>query len=390
MDKRTLGILFFGLFLVMLGFGIIIPALPYYTLEMHGDARTVGFLMASYSIMNVIFAPLWGRLSDRIGRKPIFMTGIAGLGLSFVLFGLATNMPQLFGARILGGILGAAALPTAFAIVGDRSPPEARAKSVGLLGAAVGLGMVVGPAIGGLAGQYSHKLPFFIAGVTSLLTVFFIAAMLPGGLPPAIKHKPTWRQALQETGSALWPLYLLTFVSTFAFTNMEATFVLFAKDRFALTIGQVGGLFATMALVSAGVQGGMVGKLVQKHGEGTIIKTGTAILASGLFFVILAGNYWALTLAMCWTGVGSALMRSALATGVSKGAQSGQGTAMGMLQSFESMARVVGPAVGGMLYYSHPDWPYLAGSLVMAGAFFFALAVLRPKAPQPGIVKAAS
>ena len=389
MDKRTLGILFFGLFLVMMGFGIIIPALPYYTLEMHGDARTVGFLMASYSMMNVLFAPLWGRLSDRVGRKPIFLIGIAGLGLSFVLFGLATSMEGLFGARILGGMLGAAALPTAFAIVGDRSPADQRAKSIGMLGAALGLGMVVGPAIGGIAGHFSHQMPFFVAGATSLLTCGFIATMLPGGLPPAVAHKPTWMQALKETGSALWPFYLLTFVQTFAFTNLEATFVLYAKDRFGLSIGQVGAVFATMALVSAAVQGGMVGKLVQKHGEANVVKAGAAILGTGLFSVILAANWWALTMAMCWTGIGSALLRSALATGVSKGAQAGQGTAMGMMQSFESMARVVGPAVGGMLYYSHHDRPYVVGALVMGLAFLFALTSLRPAIPPVEVANAA-
>jgi DHA1 family multidrug resistance protein-like MFS transporter len=389
MDKRTLGVLFAGMFLVMLGFGIIIPALPYYTLEMHGDSRTVGFLMASYSVMNVLFAPLWGRLSDRIGRKPIFMIGIAGLGVSFLLFGLATTMPQLFAARIVGGILGAAALPTAFAIVGDRSEPDQRGKAIGMLGAGLGLGMVVGPAIGGIAGQFGHHIPFIVAGVSSFLTCAFIGATLPGGLPPAIAHKPTWMQALRETGSALWPFYLLTFLATFAFTNMEATFVLYAKDRFALSIGQVGGIFATMGFVSAAVQGGMVGKLVTKHGEAAIIKAGAIVLASGLLVVVATSQVWTLTLAMCWTGIGSALLRSALSTGVSKGAQAGQGTAMGMQQSFESLARVAGPAAGGMLYFAHHAWPYIAGGSLMLVAFLFAVAVLRPSRPGSDMAKVA-
>jgi MFS family permease len=381
MDKRTLGTLFAGLFLVMLGFGIIIPALPYYTVEMHGDSRTVGFLMASYSIMNVIFAPLWGRLADRIGRKPIFMIGIAGLGVSFLLFGLASTMPQLFAARIIGGMLGAAALPTAFAIVGDRSPADQRAKSIGMLGAGLGLGMVVGPAIGGIAGHFGHNVPFIVAGISSFLTCAFIGVALPGGLPPAIEHKPTWMQALRETGAALWPFYLLTFVQTFAFTNMEATFVLYAKDRFALTIGQVGGIFALMGFVSAAVQGGMVGRLVQKHGEAAIVKAGTFVLGTGLMAVIVSGHVWELTLAMCWMGIGSALLRSSLSTGVSKGAQAGQGTAMGLQQSFESLARVAGPAVGGMLYFAHHEWPYIVASALMLVALVFAMATLR--APRP-------
>lgn len=379
MDRRTLGVLFLGLFLVMMGFGIIIPALPYYTLEHHGDARTVGFLMASYSAMNVLFAPAWGRLSDRIGRKPVFMVGILGLGLSFSLFGLASSLPQLFAARILGGILGAAALPTAFAYVGDHSPAESRAKHIGLLGAALGLGMVVGPAIGGLAGHYGHQMPFFVSGALSLVTCGFVAARLPGGLPPQIAHKPTWLQALQQTGAKLWPFYALSFSHTFAFAALEATLVLYAKDIFGLSIGQVGGVFAIMALVSAAVQGGLVGRLVTRFGEARIVQSGALVLSTGLILTVWASHIGSMTMALCWTGIGSALLRSSLATGVSKGAEAGQGTALGMLQSFESLARVFGPATGGMLYVASAHRPYYVGALIMLGAYFLAMATLRPQ-----------
>lgn len=384
MDRKTLGILFAGLFLVMVGFGIIIPALPYYTLELQGNATTVGLLMASYSVMNFLCAPLWGRLSDRIGRKPVLVTGIAGLGISFILFGLGSTLPELFGARIIGGILGAAALPTAFAYVGDHSPPESRAKYIGMLGAALGLGMVVGPAIGGFAGLYGHHVPFLVAGASSFVTAAFIAAKLPGGLPPATAHKSGWRQALQETGAALWPYYLLAFVQTFAFTTMEATFALFAKDRFALGIGHVAGILTLMSFVSAGVQGGLVGRLVSRHGVPAIVKAGCLILGIGFLGMTVVASTWQMVVAMTVIGIGSALMRSSLTTGVSTGAHAGQGTAMGLLQSFESLARVFGPAIGGLLYVLGPSEPYVAASVLMAIALALSLMSLQARASVSG------
>lgn len=382
MDKRPLWILFATLFCVMTGFGIIIPALPYLTVTMHGDSRTVGLLLASYSVMNVLCAPFWGRLSDRIGRKPVLMTGILGLAVSFVVFGLAQDMTQLFASRIIGGAFGAAALPTAMAYAGDITTREARAKALGLLGAGLGLGMVVGPAIGGLAGHFGLSMPFFVAAALCVATAGFVALALPGMAPVSDQRLGTLK-ALQETGKYLWPFYLLSFLQMLAFTNMEATFVLYAKDQFRLTITQIGMMFMVMGLVSAGFQGGGVGKLINRFGEAAVTRSGCIVLGLGFLLTPMARNPYELLVVFCFFGIGSALLRTSLSTSVSRGASAGQGTAMGLMQSCESLARVFGPAVGGMLYFMAPKLAYDAGVGVMAVAAALAFLTLRKQTPDP-------
>ena len=374
-SKRLLGLLFLTLFLVMTGFGIVIPALPYQTLDLQGDARTVGFLLASYSVMNVLCAPLWGRISDRIGRKPVLLIGILGLGLSFLWFGLASELWQLFAARILGGALGAAALPTAMAYAGDITKPEARAKAIGILGAGLGLGMVVGPALGGLAGHWGHHVPFLAAALLAFATAAVVAVILPSRAPEAPQYM-SFVSALRETGGKLWPFYVLTFLQMLAFTNLEATFVLYAKDRFGLTILQVGLMFMAMGLVSAGFQGGGVAKLIGRFGAPAVSRAGILLLGLSFGLIPLANHAAWLLATFCVTGVGAAMIRTSLATGVSRGATAGQGTAMGMMQSFDSLARVFGPMLGGILYSLHQGFPSLMGVGLMALAGALACFVL--------------
>ncbi|MNX15828.1 Tetracycline resistance protein, class B [compost metagenome] len=374
-SKRLLGILFLTLFLVMTGFGIVIPALPYQTLELQGDSRTVGFLLASYSLMNVLCAPLWGRLSDRIGRKPVLLVGILGLASSFLWFGLGTELWQLFAARLLGGTLGAAALPTAMAYAGDITTPEARAKAIGILGAGLGLGMVVGPALGGLAGHWGHHVPFFAASGLAVITALLVFVILPSRPPETPQYKPFF-EAFRETGGKLWPFYTLTFLQMLAFTNLEATFVLYAKDRFGLSILQVGLMFMAMGLVSAGFQGGGVAKLIGRFGASAVGQAGIVLLGISFGLIPLAPHPAWLLGAFCLTGIGAALIRTSLATGVSRGATAGQGTAMGLMQSFDSLARVFGPMLGGILYALHQGLPYLMGLGLMGLAAVLAFFLL--------------
>lgn len=379
MEKRTILILFATLFCVMTGFGIIIPALPYLSVDVFKlDARGVGLLLASYSAMNVLCAPFWGRLSDRIGRKPVLLLGLAGLALSFVIFGLAQATWVLFASRIVGGAFGAAALPTAMAYAGDVTSDESRAKALGMLGAGLGLGMVVGPALGGLAGGlgggHHPDLPFFVAAGLTALTAVFVALALPARRP-AETERLGLLAALKATGQTLWPLYLLSFIQMLAFTAMEATFVLYAKDVFSLTMTQVGLMFMAMGLISAGFQGGGVGKLITRFGEGAITRAGCVVLGLGFVLTPLAQSPTQLLGAFCFFGVGSALLRTSLSTGVSRGASAGQGTAMGIMQSSESLARVFGPALGGVLYYMARPLPYVAGAIVMAVALALAFMI---------------
>src|SRR5690606_15710297 len=184
LQRKVLGLLFAVLFLVMTGFSILFPVEPYYVQTFGATSATMGWLMASFSLAQFVFSPLWGRLSDRIGRKPVMMIGLAGYSGSMALFALAQSVPQLFLARSLAGVLSSATLPTAMAVISDTTTEDERAKGMGILGAAFGLGAIFGPFVGGVLGDVSIRLPFFVTSALSLATLLIVWRMLPESLRP--------------------------------------------------------------------------------------------------------------------------------------------------------------------------------------------------------------
>ncbi|KPL06011.1 MFS transporter, partial [bacterium SM23_57] len=190
LNNKNVFILAFTLMVVMLGFGVVIPILPFYIETMGAGGTELGLLAACYAVMRLIFGPIWGRLSDRVGRKPILMIGILGYSVTMFWFGLATRLWMLFVARSLSGILSSATSPTTMAYISDSTSEEERGRGMGILGAAVGLGTILGPGLGGLLGNESLSLPFFIAGGLSLLTLALIGLILPESLPVETRSAP--------------------------------------------------------------------------------------------------------------------------------------------------------------------------------------------------------
>jgi len=178
-NTRNLTMLFFTILIVMMGFGIILPILPFLIEQFGASGKAMGLLMASYAAAQFIFSPIWGKISDRFGRKPILVIGIFGFGMAMLFFGLATELWMLFAARILAGVLSSATMPTAMAYIGDSTSTEDRGKGMGILGAAMGLGMVIGPGLGGWLSSDSYSLPFFISAGISMLTVVLLIMFLP-------------------------------------------------------------------------------------------------------------------------------------------------------------------------------------------------------------------
>jgi len=182
-SRRNITILFFTLVVVMLGFGMVIPVMPFYVDSIGGSGSTMGLLMATYAVMQFIFAPMWGSLSDRYGRKPVLVVGVLGNAIAQVLFGLSTSLGMLFVARALAGILSSATLPTAMAFISDSTSEKERSGGMGLLGAAMGVGMILGPGISGVLAKTSLALPFFLAAALSLLALILVILVLPESLP---------------------------------------------------------------------------------------------------------------------------------------------------------------------------------------------------------------
>lgn len=354
--NAKLGILFLTIFIDLLGFGLIIPALPFYAESYGASYIVIGLLSASYSLMHFLFSPLWGRLSDRIGRRPVMLIGLAGSAVAFLMFGLAKSLFMLFAARLLSGILSSATLPTAQAYIADTTSVEDRAKGMGLIGAAFGLGFIFGPALGGVLTKYGYGFPALVASGLSTLNFIWAVWKLPETLTRTShesERKLLSMTALRDVFSLpmLAVLVGIFFVQVYAFSQMEATFALFSEHRLGLDAVHVGWILTEVGVISAIIQGGMMGKLVRRFGEAKLARTGLVVMAVGLIATGLVMTTLQMILAVPLLAVGSALTTPTLTALISKSAPpEKQGLTMGTSQSLGALARVLGPPSGTGLF----------------------------------------
>jgi len=256
-NRRSLLLLFLTLVVVMMGFGMVIPLLGFYVDHFGAGGWALGLLMSSYAVMQFIFSPIWGSLSDRYGRKPILALGILGNALAQLLFGMATQLWMLFAARILAGILSSATLPTTLAYIGDVTSEDERGGGMGVLGAAMGIGMVIGPGLGGLLAAESLSTPFFLAAALSLAAFLLLLAFLPESLHPdqrkagVLLRGPQWREMGQALLGPLGAPLLLAGIMSFGLTNFEGVFSLYALQRYGYGPERVGFILMLIGLTSA-------------------------------------------------------------------------------------------------------------------------------------------
>ncbi len=366
------------MFLVMVGFGIIIPVLPFYAEEIGANPTELGLLMAVYSLMQLIFAPIWGQVSDRIGRKPVMMLGIAGLAISFFIQAVSTQLWMLFAARILGGILSSANMPTAMAYVADITTEENRGKGMGVIGAATGLGFVFGPAIGGIFSKISLNMPFYLASGSSLITLFLVLILLKESKQTGsetIHKKPSFWKVLNGHTSIL---FFVQFLISLSLSGLEATFAYFAAKRAGLDSIQLGYIFMIMGFGSALVQGGLVGRLTKKYGESTVIQGGMIVSAIGFGLILLVHSFSTAAIFLTIFGLGNGVIRPSVSSLLTKISTTGHGRATGLLSSFDSLGRIIGPPLGGWLFSLTIGLPYISGVIITFVALVLFL-IFRPR-----------
>jgi multidrug resistance protein len=367
----------------LLGFGIVLPILPVYARRFHASPVTATALIAVFSAAQLVCSPLLGRLSDRIGRKPVLVLSLAGTAVGSLLTGLAGSVAMLYLGRLVDGASGAS-VAAAQAAVADVAAPAQRARLFGLLGAAFGLGFVGGPALAGLAAAVGGpRLPFYLAAALAGVNALAAVRRLPETKRPAAVRPATVREHSGAAREAA-PLIGLAFVALVAFSGFEATFALFGKERLHLTIATTGLVFALVGVCIAAVQAGLVHPVVSRLGDGGTIRAGLVANAVGL--VLLAGvhGYGLLVPAMLCLTAGQGLLTPSLAAAVvgRVGAER-RGEVLGWQQAAGSAARVVGPLVGGVLFQLvGVSAPYLAGAGVLAAAVLF----LAPRHAVPRIV----
>jgi DHA1 family multidrug resistance protein-like MFS transporter len=388
-NHRQIIILFFTLVVVMLGFGMVIPIMPFLIESMGASGSVLGLLMATFALMQLIFSPVWGSLSDRIGRKPVLMIGVFGFGVTMVLFGLSTQLWMLFAARALSGILSSATMPTAMAYIGDSTSEEDRGGGMGVVGAAMGLGMVLGPGLGGLLAGENLAVPFFIAGVLSFLAMALIMAFLPESLPKEERQKSGQVQFInlgelwQALKSPIGILLFMAFLLSFGLTAFEAIFGLYALTRFDYGPQRVGTILMVVGFVSAAVQMSLTGPLTKRWGEAAVIKVSLLLSVVGFPLMLLANSFLTILLTSGFFMLGVSLLRPAVSSLISRQATVGQGVAMGLNNSFQSMGRIVGPIWAGFIFDLDLRYPYLSGSVVMLVGLIVSLFTVR----QEGVDK---
>ena len=381
--RAKIGIVFLIVFIDLVGFGIVIPILPLYAEEYGPSPVTFGLLMASFSIMQFIFAPILGRLSDRFGRRPVLLVSLLGSALGYVLFGIAGSLGMLFASRIIDGISGGN-ISTAQAVIADITGPEDRAKGMGLIGAAFGLGFILGPAIGALLVTVAPWLPGIAAATASLIAFLLVLTRLPETLDPEAKSEARRRPLnLRSLAEALsYPLVgfclVMVFFTIFAFANFETTFAQFAKLRFGYTMSTIAWLFVYAGVLGAVVQGGLVGRLSKRFGEGRLIVAGTLLSFFALGLIPYTESRGPLLATLAVLALGQGIAHPSLSALTSKLAGPDEiGGVMGVYQSISSLARIAGPFWAELVYggLGYP-WPFRTGSVFMLMACVTAAVML--------------
>lgn len=375
--RSSLLIIFLVVFIDLVGFGIVIPILPYYAESFGSNAWQLGWLMAVYSLMQFIVSPLWGRLSDRIGRRPVLLTSILGTGASMVVLGFAHSLLWLFIGRILAGIC-AANISTAYAYITDITTEENRAKGMGIVGAAFGLGFIFGPAIGGILSRYGYGVPMFAGAGLALLNFCYASLKLkePNLSAEARSGNRSRRFDFQLIRKVLSDPRTrlgigLFFVVTLAVAQMETSFAIYMGALFGFDARKAGMILALMGIIMVMVQGGLIGRLVKRFGEVQLIIMGLLGCALGLLGFGLSPTVGWVVASLSFMAFFHGTLHPSLSSLASKGAAPQlRGSTMGVFQSAGSLARVLGPPCAGLVYDQiSPRSPFFLGSFLLLLGF---------------------
>jgi MFS family permease len=401
-------VIFLTILLSTIGFGVCIPVLPIYAEQFGASEFVNGLLIGVFSLMVMVASPLWGKLSDRIGRRPVLIFSILGSAAGYFIMGAAGALPWLFVARIVDGASGGN-VATAQAYIADITAPENRSKAMGMIGAAFGLGFVIGPAIGGILSEPPHTvwirslfgehiigwwtangthLPFYFVGLLCILNAAMVFFYLPESLTEekrrgAHTEKPIAEVFQHADGQLFTTVTICYFVCLAAFSIMTAEFALFGLHRFDLDARHVGYIMATIGIIAVIMQGGVIRRLLPKYGEVKMARSGMVILLLSFIFLPLVGSLGALYLVSSFIAIGNSLVQPTL-NGLASRSVDGpwQGRALGLLQSAASLGRGIGPIMGGLLLHMdvkngvriplYGRTPFWVAAVLMIVALYFA------------------
>jgi multidrug resistance protein len=377
--KHALAVIFITVFLDLLGIGLLVPVAPFVVRQFRDDGLTVGLLALSFSVFQFLASPVLGVLSDRYGRRPVLLISIFGTGVGYLLFGWAAALWLLFASRIIDGITGGN-ISTAQAYIADISAPEDRSKNFGLIGAAFGLGFIVGPALGGVLSRISLSAPAYAAAALSFGTTIYAYFALPESLPPEKRQGRALQFAdlnpLRQVNVWYWRpaltlLFTAAFLMNFAMAGLQTNFAVYTNDRFGLGPGANAAIFAAIGIVSAFTQGVLMRRLSSRIDAFKLVFAGLLLCVAGFTGIALAPVAWALYPACMAIAFGLGLTNPSLVGLLSRRVDAAeQGVVLGVMQSLASIARAIGPVWAGAIYDA-AAWsaPYWSGAIFMLAAW---------------------
>lgn len=370
MRRSSLPIVYLAVFVDLLGFGIILPILPFYAEKFGANGLWIGAILTAYSAAQFVSALFLGRLSDRIGRRPVLLASLLGSALSLTASGFANSLVLLLLSRLIAGAFGGS-ITTAQAYVADVTTPSERTKYMGLLGASIGMGFVFGPGIGAALSGFGFSAAAFVAAGIAALNFLVGIVKLPESRVPGQADAVRRSFRLEDVKAALsqptlGSALLSTFISTIAFVAMEATFALFGQVRFGLNPAGLGIIFTLVGIVVAVVQGGLIGRLHLRYDDRTLAGAGAVAMGVAFFLIPLMPSLTSAVVILGLLAAGQGLVSPTLSSLISQSSDVGeQGQTLGIGQSLSAGARAVGPLLAGWLYDRSIALPYLLAAALM-------------------------
>lgn len=364
-----------NMFIAMMGFGIIIPVLPDFLKEFNVGGGVAGYLVAAFGLSQFLFSPLAGEWSDKYGRKIMIVSGLFLFSISNLVFALANTVEWLYISRLIGGVGAAAMIPSMMAYVADVTEESKRGKGMGLLGAAMSFGFVVGPGIGGFLAELGLRMPFYVSTAVGVVALLGSLIFLPESRTKEeqmatraseIKRENIFKQFRQSFQSSYFILLLLIFTLTFGLANFEAIFPMFVDAKFGFTTTDISIIITVGALIGTLTQGVFIGRLIDLFGERKLINWTFLLSAISLVLMLLSGNFWYILVVTALFFSFTSIMRPAINTLLSKMAGNEQGFVAGMNNAYMSVGNIFGPAVAGFLFDLDLSFPYLFGAFVLA------------------------
>lgn len=374
-NKLALFILMFNMFITFSAIGLIVPIMPSYLKTFGAAGQALGFIIAIIAFAQFVFSPVAGNLSDRHGRKNLIIFGLFVNGLSQIAFGLSSELWMLYLCRFFTGVGSAFIVPPVMAYAADITTNKERGKAMGWLGAAISLGFMIGPGIGGFLSNVNLRFPFYFAGSTTIAAGILSFLILPAIKPvigELIKGDNLFKQIARSFKTSYFVLLIVVFVFSFGIANFQSTLTMFLTYKFNYTPNDIAIVMTVGGFIGVIVQGFALNKLFVMFGEMKIILFALLVAAISLYGMLFVSGFYIILLVSAIFSTATTLIRPAVNTLISKTAGDEQGYAAGMNNSYMSLGNMIGPALAGTLFDWHRDIPFTFGAIILIGCFFLA------------------